>query len=69
MESKLFDACRYIGAWVRRMRFRLIVWSIRKYHPEGVSYDPDYRMYIFRWTKELDEQLCSRHKPDGVKTP
>lgn len=51
---------RCIVGLVRRIRFKLIIWAIRTYHPEGISYDPDYRKYIFQWTKELDDDLCRK---------
>ena len=50
---------RIVGL-VRRVRIKLIIWAIRKYHPEGLSYDPDYRIYVFRWTKELDNELFKK---------
>lgn len=65
MRRSIADAYRYIWAWARKTRFRLIVWSIRKYHPEGLSYDPERRIYIFRWTKELDDQLCHLKEREG----
>lgn len=46
-----------IAVW-RATMFRVIVRAIRKYYPETVSYDPDMRIYVFQWTKELDDHLC-----------
>jgi len=60
--DKIFKVCRSIARWWRATRFRVIVWAIRKYHPEGVSYDPDRRIYSWRWTKELDDQLFGDDK-------
>lgn len=48
---------RRFAGWARRIRFKMIVRAIRKYHPEGLSYDPAYRVYVFQWTKELDDQF------------
>lgn len=57
-----FNIWRRIAGLIRAARFRAIVWAIRKYHPEGLSYDPERRIYIFRWAKELDDQLFGGEK-------
>lgn len=46
--------------WVWKIRTKLTIWAIRKYNPEGVTYDPDHRIYIFRWTKEVDDLLFGK---------
>ncbi len=60
--DKFSKARRIITGWWRKTRFKVIVWAIRRYHPEGVSYDPDRRIYSWRWTKELDDCLCREHE-------
>jgi len=57
---KLYMARRHIANWVWKIRTKLTIWAIRKYNPEGVAYDPDLRMYIFRWTKEVDDMLFGK---------
>lgn len=57
MSTQNYRAWNRIVNWGRRIRCKLILWAIRKYHPEGISYDPDRRMYTFRWTKELHDDL------------
>lgn len=52
----------YIIRWMRTVFFKLIVRAVRKYYPEGMYYDQAYRMYAFRWTKELDDQLFGGEK-------
>lgn len=60
--DKIFKVRHSIARWWRATRFRVIVWAIRKYYPEGVSYDPDRQIYSWRWTKELDNQLFGGEK-------
>ncbi len=57
---KLYMARHYIVGWVWKIRTKLIIWAIRKYNLEGVAYDPDHQMYIFRWTEEVDDLLFGK---------
>ena len=42
---------------VRAIKFRLLIHLIKKSFPEGVSYDPDKKIYCYRWTVEAEEAV------------
>ncbi|MDD2979555.1 MAG: hypothetical protein PHN80_06230 [Hespellia sp.] len=43
--------------WWRAMQLRIIIKKVRKYASEGVEYDPDRRIYSWRWTEDLEYAL------------
>lgn len=45
--------------------FKVIVWAIRKYFSEKISFDESEEIYKWSWTKDVEDAVSHREKGDS----